>query len=124
MLEIRWGLIPDMCGTQFLPPLVGVERARELTWTGRTVTGREAVDIGLALRCADDPREDALALAADLAAKSPDAIRAGKRLFSSGRDALAAGFAAERAEIGALIGTPNQKEAVTAFFEKRSPQFR
>ena len=124
VLEIRWGLIPDMCGTQLLPPLVGPQRARELTWTGRTVSGREAVEIGLALRCSDDPREDALALAGELAAKSPDAIRAGKRLFGADREALAAGFAAERAEIGALFGTPNQKEAVTAFFEKRPPQFR
>lgn len=124
VLEIRWGLIPDMTGTQTLIRLVGLDVAKELTFTGRMVTGEEAVALGLCTRLADDPRAEALALAAEIAAKSPDAIRAAKRLFNQASQvSLAEGFAAERQEIGRLIGSPNQVEQVKAFFEKRAPNF-
>ncbi len=124
VLEIRWGLIPDMTGTQTLIRLVGLDVAKELTFTGRMVTGEEAVALGLCTRLADDPRAEALALAAEIAAKSPDAIRAAKRLFNQASQvSLAEGFAAERQEISRLIGSPNQVEQVKAFFEKRGPNF-
>lgn len=124
VLEIRWGLIPDMTGTQALVNLVGLDVAKELTFTGRMVSGAEAVELGLATHLSDDPRGDALALAADIASKSPHAIRAAKRLFNSApKDSTAEGFAKERAEIAALIGSANQVEQVTAFFEKREPNF-
>ncbi len=124
ILEIRWGLVPDMTGTWMLPRLVGLDVAKELTFTGRMVSGEEAVRIGLATRVSDTPLDDALALAREIARKSPDAVRAAKRLLnaSPGRDA-AAQFADERSEIGALIGSPNQVEAVMAYFEKREPEF-
>jgi enoyl-CoA hydratase/carnithine racemase len=125
VLEIRWGLIPDMTGTALLPPLVGIDVAKELTWTGRMVTGEEAVRLGLATRVSDSPREEALALARDLAARSPDAIRAAKRLLNRALISSAADqFAAERDEIAKVIGGENQVEAVTAYFEKREPVFR
>ena len=124
VLEIRWGLIPDMCGTMLLPPLVGLERAKELTFTGRMIDGAEAVRIGLASKIADDPRAEALALARELATKSPDALRTGKALLEQGAyGSLSDGFKAEQAGIRALIGSPNQVEAVKAFFEKRLPAF-
>ncbi len=124
VLEIRWGLTPDMTGTKTLVDLVGLDRAKELTYTGRMVEGAEAVEIGLATRLADDPRAAALELAREIAGQSPDAVRAAKRLLSgvSGRSTAEA-FAAERDEIGALIGSPNQAEAVAAYFEKRDPVF-
>lgn len=124
ILEIRWGLTPDMTITATLPRLVGLDVAKELTWTGRSITGEEAYRIGLATRLSDDPRADAMALAQEIAGKSPDAIRGAKRLFEqSGRVPLAQQYADERTEIGQLIGRPNQIEAVTAFFEKRPPVF-
>ena len=124
VLEIKWGLIPDMTGTWMLPRLVGLDVAKELTFTGRMVEGPEAVAIGLATRLADDPLAAALELARELAGKSPDALRAAKRLLNaSGTVPIAEQFAAERAEIGALIGSPNQVEAVMAGFEKRDPRF-
>ena len=124
VLEIRWGLIPDMTGTQTLIRLVGLDVAKELTFTGRMVSGKEAVALGLCTRLADDPRAEALALAAEIAAKSPDAIRAAKRLFNQASQvSLAEGFAAERDEISRLIGSPNQVEQVKAFFDKRDPAF-
>ncbi len=125
VLEIKWGLIPDMTGTWMLPRLVGLDVAKELTFTGRMVEGTEAVQLGLATRVADDPKAAAMELAREIAGKSPDAIRAAKRLLNaSGSVPIAEQFADERAEIGALIGSPNQVEAVMAGFEKRDPQFR
>ncbi len=124
VLEIRWGLIPDMTGTQTLITLVGLDVAKELTFTGRMVSGTEAVALGLCTRLSDDPRTDALALAHDIAGRSPDAVRAAKRLFNeAGHVSRADGFAAERREIGRLIGSPNQVEQVKAFFDKRPPAF-
>jgi enoyl-CoA hydratase/carnithine racemase len=124
VMEINWGLVPDMTGTQLLPELVGRDVAKELTYTGRVVSGEEAAALGLCTRIDPDPRAAALALAAEIAARSPHAVRASKRLLDlAGRVDLEAGFAAEQKEIGALIGSPNQVEAVTARFEKRAPSF-
>jgi enoyl-CoA hydratase/carnithine racemase len=124
VLEIRWGLSPDMTGTATLPRLVGPDVAKELTWTGRNVTGEEAARLGLVTRTSDTPLEDALALAREIAAKNPHAIRGVKALLDeSGRVPLAQQYADERRTIGSLIGTPNQVEAVAAFFEKRQPSF-
>jgi enoyl-CoA hydratase/carnithine racemase len=126
VLEMRWGLIPDMTGTWLLPRLVGDDVARELTFTGRIVSGAEAVRIGLCTRLSDDPRVDALALAADVAAKAPGAIRHAKRLLNSstapGRT-VAEQFLDERTTMASLIGSPANVEAVTAWFEKRAPKF-
>lgn len=124
VLEIRWGLSPDMTITALLPGLVGADRAKELIWTGREVNGPEAVEIGLATHVADDPHAAAMELARLIATKSPDAIRAGKRLINGvATEDYDAQFEAERREIGALIGSPNQVESVQAFFEKRPPAY-
>lgn len=124
VLEIRWGLIPDMTGTQSLINLVGLDVAKEMTFTGRNVSGEEAVALGLCTKLSDDPHSDAMALATEIASKSPHAVRAAKRLFNSApKDSLAEGFANERSEIGRLIGSPNQIEQVKAFFEKRDAAF-
>jgi enoyl-CoA hydratase/carnithine racemase len=124
VLEVRWGLIPDMTGTQLLPQVVGLDVAKELTFTGRMVEGEEALRIGLATRVSDTPRDDALALAREIAGKSPQAVRGAKALLNlAGTVSLADGFQAEERTIRSLIGTPNQVEAVTAYFEKREPRF-
>jgi enoyl-CoA hydratase/carnithine racemase len=124
VLEIKWGLVPDMTGTQLLPELVGRDVAKELTFSGRVVGGEEAVALGLATRTDPDPRHAALELARSIAGRSPHAIRAAKRLLDlAGRVDLETGFAAEQKEIGALIGSPNQVEAVAAEFGQRPPQF-
>ncbi len=124
VLEIRWGLIPDMTGTQALVNLVGIDVAKELTFTGRMISGSEAHELGLATKLSDDPRVAALEMAGEIASKSPHAIRAAKRLFTeAAKVSVADGFARERAEIAKLIGSPNQLEQVMAFFEKRPPNF-
>jgi enoyl-CoA hydratase/carnithine racemase len=124
VLEIRWGLVPDMTGTQMLPRLVGLDVAKELTLTGRVVTGTEAVELGLATRLSNQPREDAFALAAEIAGKSPDAVKGAKALLNlAGLVSLEEGFKAEERTIRGLIGTPNQAEAIRAYFEGRPARF-
>jgi enoyl-CoA hydratase/carnithine racemase len=124
-MEIKWGLIPDMSGTQTLRHLVRLDVAKELTFTGRIVRGTEAVTLGLATRLSDAPRDDAFTMAREIAGKSPDAIRAGKRLLNAAPlGSVADGLKLEEALQLSLIGSPNQLEAVQANLEKRPPVFR
>jgi enoyl-CoA hydratase/carnithine racemase len=85
VMEVKWGLIPDMSITRTLPRLVGIDVAKELTFTGRLIDGTEAQRLGLITRVDDDPLGVARELAADIASKSPDAIRGAKRLFNASR---------------------------------------
>jgi enoyl-CoA hydratase/carnithine racemase len=125
--EIRWGLVPDMTGTVTLSRLCGVDVAKDLAMTGRSIDGTEALRLGLVTRLDDDPRTAALALAADIAGRNPEAVRGIKRLLDRAAALEPAGvaeqFAMERDEIGRVIGSPNQVEAVTAAFERRPPVF-
>jgi enoyl-CoA hydratase/carnithine racemase len=124
VMEIRWGLIPDMTGTQTLRHLVRLDVAKELTFTGRVVSGREAVALGLGTRVEEDPRAAALTMAREIASRSPSAVRAAKRLLNAAvvgtRDD---GFRLEERVQRELIGSPNQLEAVQANMEKRAPRF-
>jgi len=123
VFEINWGLSPDMAGTQLLPRLVGPDLAAELVYTGRVVDAVEADRVGLVTRVVDDPLAAAHALAARIAAVNPDAIRADKRLLRRAHGPLEDGLAAERAAMGEIMGSPNQREAAAAGLEKREPRF-
>jgi len=124
VMEIKWGLVPDMSGTQTLRHLVRLDVAKELAFTGRIVSGEEALSLGLATRTAADPVAYARVLAREIAGKSPDAIRCCKKLFNqSVRLDLAAGFKLETDLQLGLLGTANQIEAVMANMEKRPPKF-
>jgi len=124
VMEIKWGLIPDMTGSQTLRRLVRLDVAKELTFTGKIVTGEEALELGLATHLSGTPREDALALAREIASRSPDAVRAAKQLLNAaGLVSLEEGLRLEEKLQTGLIGTPNQVEAVRANVEKREPKF-
>ena len=124
VMEIKWGLIPDVTGTQTLRRLVRLDVAKELTFSGRIVPGTEAVELGLATYLSDTPREAALELAREIAARSPDAIRAGKRLLNESVHVDPDdGLRLEASIQATLIGKPNQTEAVVANLEKRTPAF-
>jgi len=124
VMEIKWGLIPDMSGTQTLRHLLRLDVAKELTFSGRVVSGSEAVEIGLATRLSEDPHADAMALAREIASKSPDAIRAGKLLLNRAFvGSTADGLRLEEQLQRSLIGQPNQVESVHANLEKRPPRF-
>jgi len=122
--EVHWGLVPDMTGTFMLNRLVRSDIARELTYTARMVGGREAYDLGLVTRLSDNPYEDAMALAREIAGRSPGAVRGSKALFNRMfAEGAAEQFAAERRTIGEQIGTANQVEAIRSNMERRPPDF-
>jgi enoyl-CoA hydratase/carnithine racemase len=122
--EIHWGLIPDMGITATLPRLVPLDVAKELTFTGQIVSGEEATRIGLATRVDPDPLDAARTLAAEIAGRSPDAVRATKRLYEavwpSPRE-LGLEFESELQT--ELIGRPNQVAAITAGMTGEPPSF-
>jgi enoyl-CoA hydratase/carnithine racemase len=122
--EVHWGLVPDMTGTFMLSSLVRADVAKELVFTARVFDGREALALGLATRLSETPHDDAMALAREIAARSPDAVRGAKALLNGlFNQGAAQQFAEERRVIGSLIGQPNQIEAVVANFEKRPAAF-
>lgn len=123
IMEIKWGLVPDMAGTPILASLVRDDILRDLTYTGRVFSAQEALSYGLATRICDDPRATALEVAKEIAGKSPDAIRAAKRLLNNLSVDPAPALLAESVEQMKLMGYPNQTEAVRANIEKRAPRF-
>jgi enoyl-CoA hydratase/carnithine racemase len=123
--ELHWGLVPDMSGTQTLRHLVRLDVAKELTYTARIVGAEEAVRLGLATRVAAQPRDEAFALAREIAGRSPDAVRAAKRLLEGAFEGdVAAGLRLEEELQRSVIGRPNQVEAVRANLEQRPARFR
>jgi enoyl-CoA hydratase/carnithine racemase len=124
VMEVKWGLVPDMSITRTLPRLVGIDVAKELTFTGRVFSGEEALTLGLVTRVSEDPLDGARELATEIAGRSPDAVRAAKRLFDEGWNATAEVSLALEAELQLrLIGSENQLAAVTAGMAKKSPDF-
>jgi enoyl-CoA hydratase/carnithine racemase len=125
VMEVKWGLIPDMAISQTLRHVGRLDVAKELTYTGRIISGAEAVELGLATHLADDPLAAATELAREIASKSPDAIRAAKRLFNTAvNSGVREGLELEEQLQLSLMGTPNQVEAVMSNFEKRDARFK
>jgi enoyl-CoA hydratase/carnithine racemase len=123
IMEIKWGLVPDMAGTPILASLVRDDILRELTYTGRIFSAQEALSYGLATRICDDPRASAFELAREIAGKSPEAIRACKRMLNNLTVDPGPALLAESVEQMKLMGSPNQLEAVSANIDKRAPRF-
>ncbi|WP_374343650.1 crotonase/enoyl-CoA hydratase family protein [Phenylobacterium sp.] len=121
VMEIKWGLVPDMAGMVLMKGMIRDDIARELTYTGRIFDGEEAGRIGVATKVTADPLAEALKLANEIAGKSPTAIRAAKRLFELQAHATQhALLEAESVEQTALISSPNQVEAVMSNMQKRA----
>ncbi|WP_294314888.1 crotonase/enoyl-CoA hydratase family protein [uncultured Sphingomonas sp.] len=122
--ETHWGLVPDMAGFPIWRGLVRDDVLRELVYTAREFDAAEALHHGFVTRLADDPYEAALALAREIAGRSPHAIRGAKRLLNMAHDAdPRAMLEAETAEQLKVIGKPNMMEAVAANMGKRAPVF-
>jgi enoyl-CoA hydratase/carnithine racemase len=125
VMEIKWGLVPDMAGTLLMRGLVRDDVIRELTYSGRIFEAPEAERLGMVTRVMADPRAAALETAREIAGKNPDAIRAAKRMFNAlPLVSDAEGLMAESREQTALGGSPNQIEAVMAQLQKRAPTFK
>ncbi len=124
VLEIKWGLIPDMSITQTLRQTVRMDVAKELTFTGRILNAEEAKELGLVTHVTENARDAALNLAREIAGRSPTAVRAGKHLLETTWHADdESGFGLEAKLQTGLIGSPNQVEAIKANFENRDPNF-
>ena len=124
ILEIKWGLVPDMAGIALMRELARSDVIRELSLTGRVFSGAEALAYGFATSLHEEPLAAARATAREIAARSPDAVRALKRLLNLASDAdTAAILLAESEEQAKLIGSPNQVEAVRAGVEGRAGRF-
>ena len=123
IMEIKWGLVPDMAGTPILANLVRDDILRELTYTGRIFSAQEALSYGLATRICDDPRAAAFEVAREIAGKSPEAIRAAKRMLNNLAIDPGPALLAESVEQMKLMGGANQLEAVRANIDKRAPRF-
>ncbi len=124
VMEVNWGLIPDMSITRTLPRLVGIDVAKELTYTGRVISGTQADALRLVTRVDHDPLGAARGLAREIAARSPDAVRGAKRLY----DHAWTGSAEETLSLEAstqlrLIGSRNQLAAVAARMTRQPPEF-
>lgn len=124
IMEVKWGLVPDMCGTVLTKGLVRDDILRELTYTGRIFSGTEAGAYGFATQVCDNPLDRALELAAEIAEKSPSAIEAAKRIYNQVKSVPDAdGLILEATEQQGLRGGHNQGEAVRSVIDKRQAQF-
>lgn len=125
VMEIRWGIIPDMGLTVTMRDVVRQDCLRDLTYSGRVVEAEEARALGLVTVLSDDPDAHASAIAAEIAERSPDAIRAAKSLFATAFDDSPTDSLRREAALQlAVLGRPNQQEAATANVEQRQPRFR
>ena len=124
IMEMKWGIVPDMGGYALWRGLVRDDVLRELVYTNREFSGEEALRLGLATFVENDPLARAMAIAEEIALKNPHAIRAAKRLFKAMHDEHADTILlAESEEQDKVIRKPNQIEAVMAAMQKRPPVF-
>jgi enoyl-CoA hydratase/carnithine racemase len=124
VMEIKWGIVPDMAGTVLMRGLVRNDVVRDLTFSGRIVSGEEACQLGLATRVSASPLEEARSYARSIAQSNPHAVRAAKRLLNGAlQENAESQLLAESVEQQRLIGSDNQTEAVRAVQEKRLPTF-
>jgi enoyl-CoA hydratase/carnithine racemase len=125
IMELKWGLVPDMAGIALWRTLVRDDVLRELTYTHREFTAREGLDFGFVTRLASDAHAEALRVAREIASKSPDAVRAAKRLYNLAADSDSRSILlAESREQQGVMRTPNQVEAVLANVQKRPAAFK
>jgi len=125
IMEMKWGLIPDMAGTALMCHLASEDIVRELTYTARVFDGQKAKDYGFATHVSETPFEDAMTLALEITGNNPDAVVASKRLFNDIADFQADDILMNESVLQSdVIMAPNQIEAVKAGFEKRRPVFK
>lgn len=121
IMEMKWGLIPDMGGMVLLPHLLRSDVLRRLTYTAEVIEAHQAEAWGLVTEIADDPLARAMELAGLIAAQSPSAIRAAKTVIGLAETAPKADvLMAESVEQAALIGKPDQMAAIARGMAKRS----
>ena len=124
VMEMKWGIVPDMGGMVLLPKLVRSDVLRRLTYTAEQVQTEQALAWGLITEVADDPLAAATTLAETIAGKNPSAIRAAKKLIDIAESRAEVDVLEAESELQAkLIGTPEQMEVIAAEMEKRPAKF-
>lgn len=124
VMELKWGIIPDMAGFALWRGLVRDDVLREATYTNREFGGEEAVALGFATLVDADPQARAMAIAGEIASRNPDAVRAAKALFNRHRELPADAVLMEESIAQArLLGSRNQREAVASQMQRRAADF-
>lgn len=122
--EVHWGLVPDMAGIALWRGLARDDVLRELTYTAREFDADEALALGFVTRVVADPYTEAHALAAQIAARNPEAVRGSKKLFNLQPDLDSAAILQAESDVQlGVIRRPNQVEAVMANMQKRAAVF-
>ena len=125
VMEMKWGIVPDMGGMVLLPRLLRSDVLRRLTYTAEVIGAEQAQEWGLVTELADDPLARATELAEEITQKSPSGIRAAKHLIERAEaEDRAAVLLAESAEQVQLIGKPHQMEVIAAQMGGRKPVFK
>ena len=126
VMEMKWGIIPDMGGMVLLPKLLRSDVLRQLTYTATPIRAEQAERWGLVTSLAEDPLASAQALAAEIAGKGPNAIKAAKRMieFAESGASQSEVLLRESAEQVKLIGKPEQMEVIAAQMQKRPAVFK
>jgi enoyl-CoA hydratase/carnithine racemase len=124
IMESKWGLVPDMGMTAVMRDVMPLDRLKMLTYTSRVISGAEAAELGLVTMAGESPLDLAQSLAAEIAGRSPDASRRAKALLNAAveQDQQTALRLEAEAQL-AVMGQPNQIEAVMANLQKRAPSF-
>ena len=124
ILEMKWGLIPDMGGIQVMRQLVSDDVIRMLTYTAQEISAQQAKDWGFITDIVDDPLQHCLALAKQITQQNPDAIRVAKKVIEASNDLTAEqGLLLEAQSQDQIVGKPNQIEAVMSQLQKRLAEF-
>jgi enoyl-CoA hydratase/carnithine racemase len=126
VMEMKWGIIPDMGGMVLLPKLLRSDVLRQLTYTASPISAEQAETWGLVTSVSDDPLAAAQALASEIAGKGPNAIKAAKRMIEYAESGASQSevLLRESAEQVQLIGKPEQMEVISAQMQKRAPVFK
>ena len=124
VMELKWGLVPDMSGMVTMRSILRDDVIRELTYTARIFEADEAKELGVITKISEDPHADAMDLARHIVGRNPDAVQAAKRLINRSYDLSTADLLLEESiEQDKIIGSQNQMEAVMAELEKRPAKF-
>ena len=125
IMEIKWGIVPDMGGTQLMRHLANEDIVRELMYTGRSFGAQEAKNYGFVTRVHETPLEHAFEVAENIVRRNPEAINACKEILNQAAYTdIQQGMLKESQSQDRIVGSPNQIEAAMAMIEKREPEFK
>ncbi|MEO0368228.1 MAG: crotonase/enoyl-CoA hydratase family protein [Pseudomonadota bacterium] len=124
ILEMKWGIVPDMSSSQVMRHLIPDDVIRELTYTARIFTAEDALRWGFITAIVDDPLEHAYSVANEIVVRNPHAVRAAKQILDKANyQTQAEGLLFESTTQDQILGTPNQIEAVMSQMERRAPNY-